>query len=227
MSRMFERFGGACAVLAGVTGFGYSAAFVVYLEDGSRGAAYVDAVLLLAGGLLSAVAFLAVYGRVRRIDEGFALLGLAAALAASYGAMTHGAFDLANLLKPPKVLASDLPSSTDPRGLGTFALAAVAMIIVGALGLRGRALPVRLAYLAFVGAGLLLIVYIGRLVILDPHSPVLHTAAVIDGFIVNPAWFIWVGRTLLRTAGERQQAGSSERSAQHTEGGMGLLAVRE
>jgi hypothetical protein len=227
MSRMFERFGGVCAVLAGVTGFGYSAAFIVYLDDGARGAAYVDAVLLLAGGLLSAVAFVAVYGRVRRIDEGFALLGLAAALAASYGAMTHGAFDLANLVKPPRVLASDLPSSTDPRGLGTFALAAVAMIVVGTLALRGRALPPRLAYLAFVGAGLLLVVFVGRLVILDPHSPVLHTAAVIDGFIVNPAWFIWVGRTLLRAADETRLAGSSERSAQRADAGVELLAVRE
>jgi hypothetical protein len=211
MSRTFERFGGVCAVLAGVTGFGYSAAFVVYLNDGARGAAYADALLLLAGGLLSAVAFVAVYGRVRRSDEGFALLGLAAALAASYGAITHGAFDLANLVKPPKALAADIPSSTDPRGLGTFALAAVALIIVGTLALRGRALPTRLAQLAFVAAGLLLIVYVGRLVILDPESPVLHTAAVIDGFVVNPAWFIWLGRTLLRAAGETQAA-SPERS---------------
>jgi hypothetical protein len=28
---------------------------------------------------------------------------------------------------------------------------------------------------------------------LNPKSPGLLTAAVIDGFVVNPVWFIWLG----------------------------------
>jgi hypothetical protein len=197
-SRAFEGVGGACAVLAGVAGFGYSAAFVVYLHDASRGAVYADSLLLMAGGLLSMVAFVAVYGRLRTSDEGFALVGFALALAGAYGAMTHGAYDLANLVKPPAALPSDVPSSTDPRGLGTFALTGLALAVAGGLILRGRSFPIGIGYLAFVAAALLVFVYVGRLVILDPKSPGLHLAAVVSGFIVNPAVFIWLGLALWR-----------------------------
>ena len=194
--RSFERFGAVCAALAGVAGFGYSTAFVIYLHNGARGAVYADSVLLIVGGLLSAVTFIALYGRLRKTDEGFALLGLALALGAAYGSAMHGGFDLANLAKPPAALASDLPSSTDPRGLATFALAGVALAIAGALIVRGRALSARLGYLALLGAALLVFIYVGRLVILNPKSPGLHAAAVLSGFIVNPVWFIWLGTAL-------------------------------
>lgn len=197
--RSFERFGAVCAVLAGAAGFGYSTAFVVYLHDGARGAVYTDSLLLIIGGLLSTATFVALYGRLRKTDEGFALLGLALAVAAAYGSAMHGGYDLANLAKPPATaLASDVPSSTDPRGLATFALAGVALAIAGALIVRGSELPARLGYLAFLGAALLIFVYVGRLVILNPKSPGLHAAAVISGFIVNPAWYIWLGSTLWR-----------------------------
>ena len=195
---MFEKFGGVCAGLAGIAGFAYSTAFVIYLHDASRGSAYVDDVLLVVGGLVATAAFVAVYGRVRAVDEGFALLGLLLAFAGAFGSMTHGAYDLANLVKPPASLASDVPSSTDPRGLGTFALMGVAVAIASMLVLRGGGLPRRLAYLGFVAAALLVFVYVGRLVILNPHDTALHTAAVISGFVVNPVWFVWLGAVLWR-----------------------------
>jgi len=197
MSRAYERFGGICAVLAGAAGLGYSTAFVVYLNNGSRGAQYVDSILLIAGGLLSTAAFIAVYGRLRETDAGFALLGLVLALAGAYAAASHGAYDLANLAKPPAVLAADVPSSTDPRGLGTFALTGLALAVASLLVLRGGALPRPLGWLGLVGAALLVFVYIGRLVILDPKSPGLHAAAVISGFVVNPVWFVWLGAALV------------------------------
>ena len=198
--RAFERLGAACAVLAGVAGFGYSTAFVIYLHNGARGAVYTDSLLLIVGGLLSTVTFVALYGRLRKTDEGFALLGLALAVAAAYGSATHGGYDLANLAKPPARLASDVPSSTDPRGLATFALAGVALAIAAALIMRGRALPAGLGYLGLLGGALLIFVYVGRLVVLDPKSPGLHAAAVLSGFIVNPAWYIWLGSALWRRA---------------------------
>lgn len=113
--------------------------------------------------------------------------------------MSHGAYDLANLVKPPASLAADVPSSTDPRGLGTFALIGLAVAIASMLIVRGGLLPLRLGYLGFLGAALLVFVYVGRLVILNPKSPGLHAAAVISGFLVNPAWFIWLGATLVRS----------------------------
>jgi hypothetical protein len=195
----FERFAAWCALLAGPIGFGYSAAFIVYLNDGSRGAAYADDLLLLAGGVLSTAAFTALYDRLRAVDQPLALWGSVLALAGAFGAVLHGGYDLANLAKPPASLSADVPSSTDPRGLATFALTAVALAVVGCLMLRsGAFFPRGLARLSFVAAALLLFVYVGRLVILNPHSPGLHTAAIVVGFVVNPAWYVWLGLTLRR-----------------------------
>jgi hypothetical protein len=195
-TRMYEKFGGVCAGLAGIAGFAYSTAFVIYLHNASRNAVYVDSILLVLGGLVGVAAFVAVYGRVRSTDEGFALLGLLLAFAGAFGSMTHGAYDLANLVKPPAALTADVPSSTDPRGLGTFALTGIAVAIASFLVLRGAPLPRGLAWLGFVAAALLVFVYVGRLVILNPHDTALHTAAVISGFLVNPAWFLWLGSVL-------------------------------
>jgi hypothetical protein len=200
----FERFGGVCAILAGIAGFGYSTAFVIYLHNASRDAAYVDDVLLLVGALLSIGAFVAVYGRLRLTEEGFALVGLLLAFAGAYGAMSHGAYDLANLVKPPASLAADLPSSTDPRGLGSFALVGLAVGIASLLIVQGEDLPPRLGHLGFIAAALLLFVYVGRLVVLNPNSPGLHAAAVASGFFINPAWFIWLGLTLLHSPPPRR-----------------------
>ncbi len=45
---------------------------------------------------------------------------------------------------------------------------------------------------------LLLVVYLGRLIILNPKNPVLLTAAILTGFVLSPAWFFWLGRELMR-----------------------------
>ena len=194
----FSRFGSVCAVAAGLLGLGYSISFTLYLHSPSRGAAYVDSLFLLAGGIVSTAAFTALYERLRATDQALALWGYVLALVGAFGAAIHGAYDLANLADPPASLASDVPSSVDPRGLGTFALTGLALAVTGTLVLRGRLLPVGLGYLAFVSAALLVFVYVGRLVILNPKSPGLLTAAVIAGFIVNPVWFVWLGRVLGR-----------------------------
>jgi hypothetical protein len=197
-SASFNRFGGLAAIVAGVTGFAYSAAFVTYLHNGSRGAAWADAILLLVGGLLSTAAFTALYPRLRETDPGFAMWGYLLALGGAFGAALHGAYDLANLANPPKSLAADVPSAVDPRGLGTFALTGLALGVVGLLIVRGGRLPVPLGYMAFLAALLLVFVYVGRLVILNPKSPGLEAAAVLVGFVVNPIWFVWLGLELRR-----------------------------
>ncbi len=192
----FERFAALCAAAVGALGVGYSIAFLVFLHDSSRGAAYANAILLLAGGLLATSTFVAVYQRVRSTDEGLALWGLIFALVGSFGAALHGAYDLANLVNPPASLASDLPNATDPRGLATFGLTAVGVAVTGVLALRGGRLPRRLGYLTFLSGALLVFVYAGRLVILNPKSPGLLAAAVLVGFVVNPILFVWLGAVL-------------------------------
>lgn len=194
----FTRFAALCAFAAGLVGLGYSISFSLYLHSPSRGTAYADSLLLLAGGLLSTAVFTAVYERLRRTDAALALWGFVLALVGAFGAAIHGAYDLANLANPPASLASDIPSSVDPRGLGTFALTGLALAVTGVLILRGRLLPRGLGYLAFLSAALLVFVYIGRLVILNPKSPGLLAAAVAAGYLVNPVWYVWLGLTFKR-----------------------------
>jgi hypothetical protein len=50
--------------------------------------------------------------------------------------------------------------------------------------------------MGFAVGALFLVLYLGRLIIVDPKSPVLLGAAVLSGFVVNPAWFIWLGMAL-------------------------------
>jgi hypothetical protein len=194
----FVRFGALCALAAGLLGLAYSLSFSLYLHNASQGTAYADSILLLAGGLVSTAAFTAVYELLRPVDPPLALWGYVLGLVGAFGAALHGAYDLANLANPPKTLAPDLPSSVDPRGLGTFALTGLAVAITGCLILRSGRLPRGLAYLSFVSAALLVFVYVGRLVILNPKSPGLLIAAVVAGYLVNPAWFVWLARELQR-----------------------------
>ena len=195
--RSFERLAALSGVTVGGIGVGYSIAFVLFLHNSSRGAAYANATLLLAGGLLTPSVFVAVYQRIRETDPGLALWGLVFALVGSFGAAMHGGYDLANLANPPAALASDVPNAVDPRGLATFGLTAVGVAVAGLLIVRGRRLPVGLGYLALVSAALLVFVYIGRLVILNPKSPGLLAGAVLVGFVVNPIFFVWLGLVLL------------------------------
>jgi hypothetical protein len=194
----FERFAAFCALAAGVAGFGYSTAFVIYLDSSSRGSAYASSLLLLTGAVLSTAVFTGLYARLRETDAWFSLWGYVLALAGAFGAALHGAYDLANLANPPEADTTGLPSASDPRGFGTFALSGLALAITGWLILRGGRLPRGLGYMALVAAVLLVYVYIGRLTILDPKSGALLPFAVLSGFVVNPLWYVWLGIALRR-----------------------------
>ena len=195
----FVRFGALCAMGAGLMGLGYSISFSLYLDNPSRGTAYADALLLTAGGVASTAAFTAVYERLRQTDPALALWGFVLGLAGALGGALNGAYDLANLANPPAALANDLPNSVDPRGLATFALTGLALAVTGVLVVRGGLLPRGLGYLAFLSAALLVFVYVGRLVILNPKSPGLLAVAVAAGYLVNPALLVWLG-LVLRTS---------------------------
>jgi hypothetical protein len=199
VSRTFERFAGACAVLVALGGVGYAIAFVFTVRTAPRGAGYASALFLLGGGLVSTVVMIALYQRLRVTDPSFALLGLLLGAAGALGSSIHGGFDLALLVKRPTASVTNFPANfVDPRGLLTFGFTALALLVIGWLIVRGALLPRPLSYLAFAGGALLLIVYLGRLIVLNPKSPVLLTAAVLSGFIVSPLWFLWVGSILWR-----------------------------
>jgi len=72
-------------------------------------------------------------------------------------------------------------------------VAVVAWLIV-----RGSLFPQGLGYLGYVAALLLLILYLGRLVVLDAKSLVIVVPAVLSGFLITPAWYSWLGLELWR-----------------------------
>lgn len=190
----FERFAGACAVLASASGFMYAVAFVV-LQD-----ALLSGLFLMLGGLFTTAVMVAVYERLRETDGSFALLALLLAVAGSLGMAVHGGYDLANVLNPPEASLPELPNPVDPRGLLTFGVAGIALLLVSRLIRRGGRLPRGLAYLGYASAALLLALYLGRLIILDPTSPAILVPALLNGFLVNPVFYLWLGLVFLRNS---------------------------
>lgn len=193
----FERFASVCAFVVGAAGFVYAVAFVTLLRGAGRAAVAASGVLLLVGGLLSTAVLVAVYERVRTWNGPFALWALLLGSVATIGSAVHGAFDLANAINPPDRDVG-VPNPVDPRGFLTFGLSAVAVLVLAWLILRSGGFPRRLAYVGFALAPLLLVIYLGRLILLDPKSPVLLLAALLTGFIVNPLWYVWLGIELRR-----------------------------
>jgi hypothetical protein len=191
-STAFERFAGLCAILAGIVGFLYSIAFIVLRNN------LLSGLFLMLGGLLGTAALLAVYHRLRETDAGFALWALLLGLAGVLGAAVHGGYDLANAINPPASQNLDLPSQIDPRGLLTFGVMGIALFVIAWLMTRSARFPKGLGYLGYLLAVLRVVLYLGRLIVLDAASPVILGPALVLGFVVNPIWYIWLGLVLWR-----------------------------
>ncbi len=199
----FERLAGWAAIAAAVGGIGYSAAFSTFLHDGSVAAAKVATVLLFGGGFVVIIAWIAIAGRLRERDAGFGTWALVLGVLAGAGSAIHGAYDMANFVKPPasgplSLAVANYPNAVDPRGLMTFGVAGLAILVAAWAIVRTGAFDRRLAVLGAIDGLLLEVVYFGRLIILNPKNPFLLTAAVITGFLATPAWFVLAGRDLLK-----------------------------
>lgn len=187
------------AWLAGLAGFAYSVFFVWSARGGGNFVSGLAAFFLLTGGVLGASALLGLYERVRAVGGGYALWALVFGIAASLAATMHGGYDLANAINPPGQTTT-LPSPVDPRGLGTFGLSGISLLAFAFLILRDRSLPRGLGYLGYVSGVLLVLIYLGRLIILSASNPLVLGPAAIEGFVVNPAWYVWLGIALRRPA---------------------------
>ena len=192
MNTSFEKFAGWGAVLAGLSGFLYSISFIVLQND------VLSSLFLMLGGLLSTSALTALYQRLRGTESGFALLGLLLGLSGVLGAAIHGGYDLANALHPPASPGPGLPNAVDPRGLLTFGVTGLGLFLFSWLMTQDMRFSKRLAYVGYLSAILMIILYLGRLIILQATNLAIVIPALLEGFIVNPVWYIWLGRTFLR-----------------------------
>jgi hypothetical protein len=175
-----------------LSGFLYSVAFIVLRSN------LLSALFLMLGGLFSIAALTGLYQRLRGTEGGFALLGLLFSLGAALGSAIHGGYDLSNALHPPATLSTDLPNPVDPRGLLTFGIAGLGLFLLAWLMTQDMSFPKGLAYLGYLSAILMVILYLARLIILQATSVAIVVPALLEGFIVNPIWYIWLGLTFLR-----------------------------
>lgn len=196
-SGAFDPFAGLLAILAGV---GWPLCAVAVLLVHSDG---LSEALLLLCGLLATAPLVAIYGRLREVDAGFARWAVILGLAGALGAVLHGGYDLANAVHPPPpvlVLGGVLPASqVDPRGLLTFGVTGLAPLVMASLIRRGGRLPRGLACLGYLVGVLLALLYLASLVIVDRANPALFGLAAVCGFLASPAWYVWLGPALRRS----------------------------
>jgi hypothetical protein len=199
----YERVAGGMALAAGVGGVVYSVAFLggVVAEYAVELGIIVSSIALMLGGILGVGVMVAVYRRLLPFAPGVALLGLALVAIGSAGAIVHGGFDLATAIKPPAsdpLEHSGLPNPIDPRGLLTFGLTGLGLLVLAWQARRSGALPRGLGALGVLAGALLVAVYLGRLIILTPTNPIVAIPAAAAGLVVLPAFYIWLGLELRR-----------------------------
>ena len=192
MKTSFEKFAGWSAILAGLSGLLYSVSFIVLRNN------LLSALFLMLGGLFSTAALTALYQRLRETESGFALLGFLLSLSAALGSAIHGGYDLANALHPSTSADANLPNAIDPRGLLTFGVAGLGLFVLSWLATQDLSFPKGLGYLGYLSALLMVVLYLGRLIILEATNLVIVVPALVEGFMVNPLWYLWLGRYFIK-----------------------------
>jgi hypothetical protein len=199
----FERFAGMCAIAAGVLGLLYSLGFVVLTRSDSTYdfGVILYSLSLLLGGVVTSAMMVGLYYKLREVDEAFALWALLLGIGGALGAAIHGGYDLANAINVPvndPLDAANLPNQVDPRGLITFGVAAISLLVFSWLITRSQAFPKTLGYLGYALAILLIVLYVGRLTIMTASNPIIFVPALLTGFVLNPGWYLWLGAVMLR-----------------------------
>ncbi len=197
----FDRYTGLSATLAGLTGLLYSIAFVIIARFAPVLGGLLSALFLLLGGFFASAALTGIYRRLvaaQGVDPSLALWAYLLGLGGALGSLLHGGYDLSNALHPPATVLADLPNPVDPRGLLTFGLAGAGLLILAVLMGRSPSFSRNLSRLGLVLGILLVLIYLARLIILDAANPLVLVPAALTGFLVNPAFYIWLGRALSR-----------------------------
>ncbi len=86
----------------------------------------------------------------------------------------------------------------DPRGLLTFGMSGLGLLVLTWQSRRSGTLPSNMAALGMLVGVLLVIIYLGRLIILTPTNPLVAIPAAATGFLLSPAFYIWLGMELRR-----------------------------
>lgn len=190
---LFQKDSYFSSYLAGVSWFLYAYFFVIVKDP------LWYSIFLTLGGMFSIKVFLALYERLKAVDDSFAKTFLVLGVAGALGTLVHGGYDLANSINPPTGVNLSLPSQIDPRGLMAFGITGLAVLKASYLAKRVKNFPPNLALLGILSGILLVIIYLGRLIVLDPTQPVLKYSILAEGFVVNPLWYLWLGKVFQKS----------------------------
>jgi hypothetical protein len=210
MTPTFTRFARWAALLAAAAGLTYTITFIVVVQKGSEWAKWTSSAALLTGALAAVPMFCGAFFAVLDREREFALVALVLGVAGALGSATHAAYDLSVLANPPAGslgVTADLPFAADPRGFATFALVGVSLALFGWLAARAGVLSTAVAVLAEVTGAALVVIFIGRLTVLDPKSGLLRPLTALTGFVLNPALLVAFAVNLFRPA-PRPSAGA-------------------
>lgn len=215
------RWGGLAAIGVGLCSLLYGVLYVALIVLGPKMlppeslltfGAQSTSLLLGLSGLLGLVATVAFFEKLRAAGEGWARLALWFGMFSALLGGLHGWSDfvrnpaLARLYEQPNLASvADtiiaLPSPIDPRGIGTFGLAGLGMLVLGSLIARTPDLPRNLANVARFGAVLLLLIFIGTVLWSDGYGLAFArylflVPGPIQSIIVGPLFYIWFGLRL-------------------------------
>jgi hypothetical protein len=201
-----------CAIAAGVLGLFYALGFVVLTRSDSTHdlGVILYSLSLLLGGVATSALMVGLHYKLREVDEAFSLWALLLGIGGALGAAIHGGYDLANAINVPvndPLDAANLPNQVDPRGLITFGVAALSLLVLSWLITRSQVFPKNLGYLGYALAILLIVLYVGRLTIMTASNPIIFVPALLTGFLLNPAWYLWLGSLMLRQPDKAAMAG--------------------
>ena len=183
----FRPFAANVAWAAAIGGIAYGLFFVII------GNAAVAAAVLLVGGILTTLLVSGLSTSVEAVHEPAARLAALIGTVGALGSTIHGGYDLAKLIHPPETSPlAEFPNQVDPRGLATFGLVGLAFLILATLMGRSDRYPRGLARLGQLLGVVMMIIYLGRLVILDPTNPIVRVALG-AGVISNTAFLLWLG----------------------------------
>ena len=190
MEKTFQKEASISAILAGLSALAYAYYFIIAKNTMLYG------LFLALSGLFALPVMVALFNKLKKVDEGFATLALVLGAVGVIGTLVHGAYDLANAINPPKMMNLDLPSQIDPRGLLAFGVMGLAIFKFSWLMTKDKYFPGGLVNWGYLSGTLLVVIYIARLTVLSPANPILLYPVLIEGFVVNPIWYIWLGLNL-------------------------------
>lgn len=186
MKISFERWTGYLSILAALSALAYAYYFIIAKD------VTLSSLFLMLTGLFGLKVVVGLFVRLKSVDFGFALVALILGVGGALGTAIHGGYDLANAINPV-VSNPNLPNQVDPRGLLTFGLTGLAVLKFSWLMSKDKYFPANLSMLGYLSAVLLIVIYLARLIVLSPANPILKYPVLVEGFLINPLWYLWLG----------------------------------